>query len=321
MCAGADDGTRTRNRRFTKPLLYQLSYVGATGRAIPQKTHSAPGNDRAGRRDGSSVRLGRAAGAGRRARRSVVGAARGRLAVGSARRPGSVPQRRRRVRSARPSAGQGSASRRRVVAGRRRLRPARSSSRPRSSSGLRRRGSASPAARLRSRPSWLGFGRGSRRGRGSPRRRLGGWPVRLAASRGSASAAWAPVASAAAARSAASRGGRRAAARPSAGSRWATASNSRIEPATAALSDPIAPRIGIRTNRSHRRRTAGPRPWPSLPTTMRERPAEVRLRAVSGASPSAPAIRRPRACRSASAPGEVVDRARAGGARRRPPTP
>src|SRR6186997_3701761 len=27
--AGADDGTRTRNRRFTKPLLYQLSYVGA----------------------------------------------------------------------------------------------------------------------------------------------------------------------------------------------------------------------------------------------------------------------------------------------------
>src|SRR6266487_4561993 len=26
---GADDGTRTRNLRFTKPLLYQLSYVGA----------------------------------------------------------------------------------------------------------------------------------------------------------------------------------------------------------------------------------------------------------------------------------------------------
>ncbi len=25
---GADDGTRTRNRWFTKPLLYQLSYVG-----------------------------------------------------------------------------------------------------------------------------------------------------------------------------------------------------------------------------------------------------------------------------------------------------
>ena len=25
---GADDGSRTRNLRFTKPLLYQLSYVG-----------------------------------------------------------------------------------------------------------------------------------------------------------------------------------------------------------------------------------------------------------------------------------------------------
>src|SRR6187551_3100076 len=36
MCTGADDGTRTRNLRFTKPLLYQLSYVGATGRALPQ---------------------------------------------------------------------------------------------------------------------------------------------------------------------------------------------------------------------------------------------------------------------------------------------
>ena len=29
---GADDGTRTRNRRFTKPLLYQLSYVGSDGK-------------------------------------------------------------------------------------------------------------------------------------------------------------------------------------------------------------------------------------------------------------------------------------------------
>jgi hypothetical protein len=27
--AGADDGIRTRDLRFTKPLLYQLSYVGA----------------------------------------------------------------------------------------------------------------------------------------------------------------------------------------------------------------------------------------------------------------------------------------------------
>ena len=51
---GADDGTRTRNLRFTKPLLYQLSYVGATRRVMPQLTPSAPGNDRAARPDGSS---------------------------------------------------------------------------------------------------------------------------------------------------------------------------------------------------------------------------------------------------------------------------
>ena len=38
MCAGADDGTRTRNLLFTKQLLYQLSYVGATRRDIPQLT-------------------------------------------------------------------------------------------------------------------------------------------------------------------------------------------------------------------------------------------------------------------------------------------
>jgi hypothetical protein len=60
-------------------------------------------------------------------------------------------------------------------------------------------------------------------------------------------------------------------ARPS-GSRCATASNSRIDPATAALSEPTAPRIGIRMNRSQRRRTVGPRPWPSLPTTIARGP-------------------------------------------------
>jgi hypothetical protein len=43
VVAGADDGTRTRNLRFTKPLLYQLSYVGTTGRAIPQMTRSGAG--------------------------------------------------------------------------------------------------------------------------------------------------------------------------------------------------------------------------------------------------------------------------------------
>jgi hypothetical protein len=30
--SGADDGIRTRDLRFTKPLLYQLSYVGARER-------------------------------------------------------------------------------------------------------------------------------------------------------------------------------------------------------------------------------------------------------------------------------------------------
>ena len=33
--AGADDGIRTRDLRFTKPLLYQLSYVGSA----PLKGH------------------------------------------------------------------------------------------------------------------------------------------------------------------------------------------------------------------------------------------------------------------------------------------
>ena len=30
----ADDGVRTRDLRFTKPLLYRLSYVGANGRTL-----------------------------------------------------------------------------------------------------------------------------------------------------------------------------------------------------------------------------------------------------------------------------------------------
>src|ERR1051325_1049916 len=41
---GADDGTRTRNRRFTKPLLCQLSYVGAQGHTAERP--EAPANDR-----------------------------------------------------------------------------------------------------------------------------------------------------------------------------------------------------------------------------------------------------------------------------------
>ena len=34
MEAGADDGIRTRDLRFTKPLLYQLSYVGKRGQTL-----------------------------------------------------------------------------------------------------------------------------------------------------------------------------------------------------------------------------------------------------------------------------------------------
>ena len=62
-----------------------------------------------------------------------------------------------------------------------------------------------------------------------------------------------------------------------AGSRWATASNSRTEPATAALSDPIAPRIGMRMNRSQRRRIGGPEALTLAADHDRERAAQVGL--------------------------------------------
>ena len=87
-----------------------------------------------------------------------------------------------------------------------------------------------------------------------------------------------------------------------AGSRWATASNSSTEPATAAFNEPTTPRIGIRTTRSQRRRTAGERPWPSLPTTIASGPRKSAWRAVSGAPASAPTIRTPRLWRSLRAP-------------------
>jgi hypothetical protein len=51
-CSGADDGTRTRNRRFTKPLLYQLSYVGAHGKPKPA---GAPVDDRSAWENRSSA--------------------------------------------------------------------------------------------------------------------------------------------------------------------------------------------------------------------------------------------------------------------------
>ena len=53
---GADDGTRTRNRRFTKPLLYQLSYVGAA-QGHTAGDPEAPANDMAPERKGSSVHV------------------------------------------------------------------------------------------------------------------------------------------------------------------------------------------------------------------------------------------------------------------------
>ena len=59
--------------------------------------------------------------------------------------------------------------------------------------------------------------------------------------------------------------------------RWLDASYRRIEPATAALSESTRPRIGMRTTVSQRRRTAGPRPWPSLPTTIDHRTAKIGL--------------------------------------------
>ena len=170
---GADDGTRTRNRRFTKPLLYQLSYVGATGRAIPQMTPSAPGNDRAGRSDGSSVggvargawlaRPGRSVAggaAGSPGSRSVVGASGAGLGVGRVCRRGrsgavsACSARRRRRRS--------SAIRRRGGSARRRRRPA---SAGLGVSGARRCRSRSDGARGSARVAAGGATRPDRAGR------------------------------------------------------------------------------------------------------------------------------------------------------------
>jgi len=86
------------------------------------------------------------------------------------------------------------------------------------------------------------------------------------------------------------------------GSRCATASNRRMDPATAAFSDPTTPRIGIRMSKSQRRRIAGPRPCPSLPTTMASGPRRSLCLAVRAASASEPATRSPRPWSSASAP-------------------
>ena len=80
-----------------------------------------------------------------------------------------------------------------------------------------------------------------------------------------------------------------------------------IEPATAAFSEPMTPRIGMRTNRSQRRRMAGLRPWPSLPTMIAVGPRRSASRAVSAASASEPTIRRPAEVEVGEGAGEIVD--------------
>ena len=91
-------------------------------------------------------------------------------------------------------------------------------------------------------------------------------------------------------------------------SRCPSASNRSTEPATAAFSEPITPRIGIRTNRSQRRRIAGLSPWPSLPMTSAIGPRRSASRDVSAASAAEPTIRRPAEVEVGQRAGKVVDR-------------
>ena len=108
---------------------------------------------------------------------------------------------------------------------------------------------------------------------------------------------------------------------PCPASRWATAANSRIEPATAAFSEPIAPRIGIRTATSPRRRTAGDEALALAADDDRERPAQVGLGGgqrrvgLGGGDPQARGSGGPTGRPAGRRPGT------AGGARPRRPTP
>ena len=250
--SGADDGTRTRNLLFTKQLLYQLSYVGATRRVIPQMTPSAPGNDRAGRSDGSSVG-GRAA-ARRSGAASGVGTARGRpgrgLVLGRSRTAFRAESRWPAASCGLPGAAWLSRSAPLVSA------PC----------------SASAARWLVARPPGGDGGDASRRapvGRSGPPLRVP--PRRVLRPAPDVRRGPGP-----------------------AGSRWATASNSSTEPATAALSEPIAPRIGIRMKRSQR--LPDGRPETLALAADDDAPADRagRSGARSAARPlSAPAIRSP----------------------------
>ena len=346
VVAGADDGTRTRNLRFTKPLLYQLSYVGTTGRAIPQMT-------RIRRRGmiGPAARMGQARTTSPTGRPWAVGrglrdGGRGRSAGEQVVRVGGSRTVRRRLAALRRSLAALGLGRRRLgvglrrsVAWRRRSARRRARGRPSVGAGVafaRSRGASVLAAGCaRGRRSVDGVRRSLR-----ARRRVGrrppspcalaaasAWPCGASTGiatrvviRPSAPAFRRRPTSAAVVRIGPDAATGAAVARPS-GSRCATASNRRIEPATAALSDPIAPRIGIRMNRSHRRRMAGPSPWPSLPTTIASGPRRSLWRAVSGASASAPATRRPWAAQVGEARRRGRRPGRAAGARPRRPTP
>ena len=196
-------------------------------------------------------------------RRSAIGAPAMRSApTGTG--PGPATDRRRRP--TRPSPAHGSHPRRRPVASGRRSRS--SALRPQRAAVARRFGgrrstASASARRLRCRP-------------GAGRRLVG---ASVGAASGASAVGSGGSASARRRVSSDRRLGRRRSARrvPGPGSRWATASNSRIEPATAALSEPTAPRIGIRTTKSQRRRTGRAEALALAADDDRERAAEVGL--------------------------------------------
>ncbi len=230
--SGADDGTRTRNLLFTKQLLYQLSYVGATRRDIPQLTPLAPGNDRAARVDGSSAggarrswlagfRGGRGFRDGWSAREEVVIGRGFGLGVG------------RGLSGGRLLAG---------LPGARRWR-------------RRRRGFVVGAVGAVGRELFFGGVGGRAASCGGFLALAGGGASSSVAARSLGASASGGSTTGASDQCPDARGGP-----GSAVSRWATASNSSTDPATAALSEPIAPRMGMRMKVSQRFRMAGPRP-------------------------------------------------------------
>ena len=93
------------------------------------------------------------------------------------------------------------------------------------------------------------------------------------------------------------------------GSRWASASNSRIDPATAALSDPTAPFIGMRMNRSRAAADGRSQALALAADDDRQRPAQVALSgghrgiALGAGDPDATSME------VAQRAGQVVDRA------------